>query len=176
MSKCKRSIDFWYTLLAIIHDGEKQGPYPHHRILFDWEGKENKSPENILGFAVWSFYVKGPLEEQFAKSISFDRRESYYRSIIREALNETYIDLEPLLKAVKNTATNNTQQNPTRPEGEWSNPATKRRFMSILGIDSVKTFNAFTSRYGIQQAGNRQTWRMRLDTLDKKIQTKLGKL
>jgi transcription initiation factor IIE alpha subunit len=62
------------------------------------------------------------------------------------------------------------------PDGEWSKPATKSRFMSVLGIDSIKTFNTFAKKHGIRQGGNRQTWLMRLDTHDKKTRDTLALL
>ena len=53
------------------------------------------------------------------------------------------------------------------PEGEWSKPMTKAKMMDILGLDSYKTFNAFAKQKGIRQAGNRRTWQLRLDGLDR---------
>jgi hypothetical protein len=53
----------------------------------------------------------------------------------------------------------------TTPEGDWSKPLSKTDIMACLRIDSLRKFNAFAKRQGIQQAGNRQTWRLRMDGL-----------
>ncbi len=65
---------------------------------------------------------------------------------------------------------------PQAPQGEWSKPMTKSRMRKALNIDSEQTFNTFAKRYGIRQAGNRQTWQIRLDTLDGKTRSKLEKV
>lgn len=60
-------------------------------------------------------------------------------------------------------------------DGEWSAPMSKRRMMDQLGIDSYKTLTAWLSDKHIKQAGNRQTFVIRLDTLDTRTRRKLEK-
>lgn len=50
-------------------------------------------------------------------------------------------------------------------DGEWSKPMSKAKMMAALRIDSIKTFETFAKNQGIQQAGNRQTWRLRVSGL-----------
>jgi len=56
---------------------------------------------------------------------------------------------------------------------EWSKPMSKNEMMTRLGIDSYKTFNAWSKTIGIKEAGNRQTFIIRLDEMDKKTRSKL---
>ena len=60
--------------------------------------------------------------------------------------------------------------------GEWSKPMSKRKMMSALGMTSYKKFNAFAKKHGIEQAGNRKLWQIRLDNMDKNTRFKLEKL
>ena len=75
---------------------------------------------------------------------------------------------EPKADAVQQAVVNNQVLN-----GEWSKPLTKARMMASLRVDSVKRFNAFATSQGIIQAGNRQTWRLRLDGLSGEQKRKL---
>jgi hypothetical protein len=59
------------------------------------------------------------------------------------------------------------------PEGEWSKPMGKSKMMNSLGMSSYKKFNAFAMKYGIREAGNRQTFQIRLDGMDKATRNKL---
>lgn len=69
-------------------------------------------------------------------------------------------------------------QLPTEPptEEEWTKPMSKAKMMAAIGVDSPKTFNAFAKIHGIKQAGNRQTFRLRLDKMDQKTRSKLDKV
>ena len=60
-------------------------------------------------------------------------------------------------------------------EGEWSNPMTKSAMMSRVNIDGYKKFNTFAKQYGLQKAGNRQLWQIRLDKMDKNTRQKFEK-
>jgi hypothetical protein len=84
---------------------------------------------------------------------------------------------EGLKKAVADLV--GTKQNGVKakspPEGEWSKPMSKSKMMAALGIDSYKTFNAWTKDKKIKPAGNRQTFTIRLDVLDTKTRQKLEK-
>ncbi|MHC4541135.1 MAG: hypothetical protein ACYS74_15355 [Planctomycetota bacterium] len=59
--------------------------------------------------------------------------------------------------------------------GEWSTPMSKAEMMARLDIDSYKTFNAFAKKHGIDEAGNRQTFTIRLDGMDARTRSKLEK-
>jgi len=59
--------------------------------------------------------------------------------------------------------------------GELSNPMTKSAMMSRVGIDGYKKFNTFAKQHGLQQAGNRQLWQIRLDRMDKNTKQKFEK-
>ena len=59
------------------------------------------------------------------------------------------------------------------PEGEWSKPMGKSKMMGSLGMSSYKKFNAFAKKHGIREAGNRQTFQIRLDGMDKTTRNKL---
>ncbi len=59
--------------------------------------------------------------------------------------------------------------------GEWSKAMSKTKMMRALGIDSPKTFCAWLSDKEIESAGNRQTWVIRLDSLDSRSRAKLEK-
>jgi hypothetical protein len=61
------------------------------------------------------------------------------------------------------------------PKGQWSKAMSKAKMMAALGLDSYKTFNAFAKRHGIEEAGNRQTFIIRLDKMDEKTRSKLEK-
>jgi hypothetical protein len=61
-------------------------------------------------------------------------------------------------------------------EGEWSNPMTKSAMMSRINIDGYKKFNTFAKQYGLQKAGNRQLWQIRLDKMDKNTRQKFEKV
>jgi len=56
---------------------------------------------------------------------------------------------------------------------EWSKPMSKSKMMAALKIDSYKTFNAWAKDKAMKQAGNRQTFTIRLDVLDAKTRQKL---
>ena len=60
-------------------------------------------------------------------------------------------------------------------EQEWSKPMSKSDMMTRLGIDSYKKFNSWSKQYGIKEAGNRQTFTIRLDNMDKQNRSKLNK-
>ena len=76
---------------------------------------------------------------------------------------------------VSSDAGNNCQEQ-VHPDGEWSKPESKSRFMAILGMDSVKKFNAWVKTVGIRQAGNRQLWQIRVDTLDPRTRKLIEKI
>lgn len=57
--------------------------------------------------------------------------------------------------------------------GEWSKPMSKASMMTTLHIDSEKTFSTFANHQGIVEAGNRQTWRLKLDGLTDEQKNKL---
>jgi hypothetical protein len=59
------------------------------------------------------------------------------------------------------------------PEGEWSKPMGKSKMMSSVGMSSYKKFNAFAKKHGIREAGNRQTFQIRLDGMDITTRNKL---
>ena len=59
---------------------------------------------------------------------------------------------------------------------ERSKPMSKSKMMSALKIDSFKTFNAWAKDKGMKQAGNRQTFTIRLDLLDAKTRQKLERV
>jgi hypothetical protein len=61
------------------------------------------------------------------------------------------------------------------PTGEWSKPMSKARMMRALGIDSRASFRAWLKDKEVRPAGNRQTWSIRLDTLDQRSRGKLDK-
>jgi len=61
-------------------------------------------------------------------------------------------------------------------EGEWSKPTTKSTMKNALRIDGDKVFNTFAKQHSIRQAGNRQLWQIRLDTMDNTTRKKLEKL
>lgn len=60
-------------------------------------------------------------------------------------------------------------------EGEWSRAMTKNTMRKALGLESYEVFNSFAKTIGIRQAGNRQTWQIRLDTCDARTRQKLEK-
>jgi len=64
---------------------------------------------------------------------------------------------------------------PAAPQGEWSKPMSKSKIMSALRIDSYKTFNAWSKDKEMKQAGNRQTFTIRLDILDAKTRQDIEK-
>jgi len=59
--------------------------------------------------------------------------------------------------------------------GELSKPMTKSAMKNALRIDGYKAFNTFAKKHSIQQAGNRQLWQIRLDTMDEATRKKLEK-
>lgn len=61
-------------------------------------------------------------------------------------------------------------------EPVWSKPMSKSKMMTTLGLDSYKTFNAYAKNPRIREAGNRQTFQIRLDGMDKKTRSKLEKV
>jgi hypothetical protein len=69
-----------------------------------------------------------------------------------------------------------TTQSGSAAEGEWSKPMSKTRMMQAIGIDSRKTFAVWLKDKDIHKVGdNRQTWIIRLDTLDQRSRKKLEK-
>jgi hypothetical protein len=58
------------------------------------------------------------------------------------------------------------------PPGEWSKPMSKTEMMVALRIDGRKRFNTFANGR-LLQAGNRQTWRLRLDRLSENEKKRL---
>lgn len=68
-----------------------------------------------------------------------------------------------------------TKTEPQNIEGEWSKPMKKITMINALRMDGYKSFNTFAKQHGIQQAGNRQLWQIRLDTMDKTSRKKLEK-
>jgi hypothetical protein len=62
---------------------------------------------------------------------------------------------------------------PLKSQGEWSRAMTKKAMMWALGIASYRNFNAFARRHGIEQAGNRQLYRIRMGEMDVKTRQKL---
>jgi uncharacterized protein YjbI with pentapeptide repeats len=71
--------------------------------------------------------------------------------------------------------TNRTSLLPAAPQGGRSKPMSKRKMMAAIGIDSYKTFNAWAKDKEMKQAGNRQTFTIRLDVLDTTTRQKLEK-
>ena len=67
------------------------------------------------------------------------------------------------------------QEKETPLEGEWSLPMSKIAMMTRLKIDSYQTFNAYANQYGIKKAGNRQTFIIRVDKMDKRTRALLEK-
>lgn len=65
---------------------------------------------------------------------------------------------------------------PTHIEGEWSKPMSKSQMMNALGIDSYPKLKTFGKMCKIEQAGNRQLWRIRLDLMDDTARKKLEKV
>ena len=62
-----------------------------------------------------------------------------------------------------------------QPDGELSKPMSKSKMMAALKVDSYKTFNAWAKDKALKQAGNRQTFTIRLDLLDPNSRQKLEK-
>ncbi len=164
-----KMLDFWYVLLACIHDGEKQGLCCHRRIYFNWEDKV-QTPENMIGFSVWFEYVKKPLKRQLYPALPLWIRcadtESHYRDAIQEAMRVVRADLQSLVVTGKHIA----------PKGEWSKPMTKKQMMTALHIDTYELFATYCKDHPIQQVGgSRQLWIIRLDTMNEKDRFKLEK-
>jgi hypothetical protein len=153
-------IDFCYTLLAIINDGQKQGPFPHHRIYFEGEGVSKDSTYTLhykdsaatLCYGVWSYYVTTPLDEQFAKSIDFAKKESQYRHFIQDALNVVRNDLPQKRDAGTNAGQKGngkpkpeeTKQNVT-PAKHWKIIAWAKE---LCGLAIERITKAYLDKYG----------------------------
>ena len=60
-------------------------------------------------------------------------------------------------------------------EGKWSKPMSKSAMRNALKIDGCRSFDTFAKQQGIRQAGNRQLWQIRLDTMDEATRKKLEK-
>ena len=73
------NLDAQFTLLAIIHDGQRQKSHPDHKIYFHWQGKKFFEDTNQqLAGCVWTAWSKNPE--------AFEGRESYCRKGIEKAL------------------------------------------------------------------------------------------
>ncbi len=55
---------------------------------------------------------------------------------------------------------------PKHIEGEWSNPMSMSTMMSKVSVDGYKKFKTWAKQYDLQNAGNRQLWKIRLDQMD----------
>jgi len=153
-------LDYQFVLLAIIHDAQNWQA-GRERIYFN--PLEQETLSNRLCKAVCSH--------------SAEHQNSEYPNTIETALLAVKADLQ---KQNKFDGTNSADAvgaggggENISPEGEWSKPMGKSKMMSSLGMPSYKKFNAFAKQYGIKKAGNRQTFQIRLDGMDKATRNKL---
>lgn len=153
------AIKDYRVLLGALHDG------------FTWNNGDKSQyicpdlckPDTIVSVLYWKWMMKN----------------AKYQPLIEEAFLYVEKDLRENKRPADSTAAEEQQQRKdlkeTPPVGEWSTPMSKAEMMTRLRIDSYKTFNAFAKTQGIEEAGNRQTFIIRLDKMDAKTRSKLEK-
>lgn len=113
---------------------------------------------------------------QVGHNYTAEKHPSLY--LIRNALNEgrkAVADEKLKKNNIPDDSMQGQEKNRQVSVGEWSNPMTKSTMMSKIGIDGYKKFNTFAKQHGLQQAGNRQLWQIRLDRMDKNTRQKFEK-
>jgi hypothetical protein len=122
------------------------------------------------GKANWKKYreLRNEVEGLFNRQIVFDRARS---DRAREKITQLTQELRD--KQAASGQKKGKKPKPQAQEGEWSKPMSKAKMMRVLRLDSYPTFNAFIKRQGVKKI-NRQTFRIRLDTLDEKSRSKLA--